>query len=99
MHGSKEMAPTKTGANDGEENSPRSSGVKKFSPRGEGRPLSPAAASAPNYDGGDGGRSADSPRSGKEMAPMKTGAKDGGENSQRSSARKRIRKPFSPQRQ
>ena len=67
--------------------------MNNLSLRGEGRPLSQAAALAPNY----GGRSADSLRSGNEMAPMKTGAKDGGENSQRSSARKRIRKPFSPQ--
>ena len=48
--------------------------MKNLSLRGDGRPLSPSAASAPNY----GGCSADSPRSGKEMAPMKTGAKDGG---------------------
>ena len=33
---------------------------------------------APNYGGGDGGRSVDSLRSGKEMAPMKTGAKGEG---------------------
>ena len=44
--------------------------------------MSPAASSAPNYDGGDGGRSADSTRRGEEMTPPKTGANDGEENSQ-----------------
>ena len=44
--------------------------MKNLSLRGEGCPLSPAAALAPNYGGGDGGRLADSPRGGKEMAPI-----------------------------
>ena len=80
------MVPTKTGARAGEENSPRSTAVKKLSLRGEGRPLSPAASLTPNYGGGDGGRSADSTRSGKEMTPTKTGTNDWEKNSPRSSA-------------
>ena len=74
------MAPTKKGANAGEENSPRSSLAKNLSLRGEGHPLSQVASLAPNY-GGDGGRSSDSSHGGEEMAPTKTGAKDGEENS------------------
>ena len=58
--------------------------------KGEGCPLSPAASSAPNYGNGNGGRSSDSPLGGKEMAPTKTGAKDGGEKSPRSSSAKNL---------
>ena len=43
-----DKAPTNTGAKDGEDNSQRSGAEKNFSLRGEGRPLSPAASSAPN---------------------------------------------------
>ena len=81
------MAPRMTGAKDREENSPRSTAVRKnLSLRGEGRQPSTAASSPPNYGREYGGRSVDSPRSGKEMAPKKTGDKGGEENSPRSSA-------------
>ena len=51
-------------------------GTKNLSMRGEGRPLSPAGILAPNYDGGDGKRLANSPHGSEEMAPRKMGAKD-----------------------
>ena len=86
MRSGEEMAPTKTGANNREENSPRGGAVTNLSLRGEGRPLSPASSSAPNNGGGDEGRSAESTPGGKEVAPTKTGAKEGEENSPRSSA-------------
>ena len=70
----KEMAPTKTGAKDGEENSPRSRVVKNLSLRGGGPPAEAAASSAPNYGSRDRSYSADSTPSGKEMAPTNTGA-------------------------
>ena len=47
------MAPTKTGTNDGEENSPRSRSVKEPLLEEGGRPLSPAASSASNHIGSD----------------------------------------------
>ena len=77
---------------------------KDLPPPGEdGRLLSPAALSVPNYgvpkkkkrkkesltlesNTGDEGRSADSTPGGKEVAPTKTGAKDGKENSPRINA-------------
>ena len=52
--------------------------------------MSPGASSAPNYGGGDGGRSAYSTPSGNEMAPTYTSAKAGAENSLRSSAAKNL---------
>ena len=57
---------------------------------GEGRPLSPAASSAPNYGGGDEGRSGNSTPSGEETAPTNTGANAGAENSPRNSAAKNL---------
>ena len=78
----------KTGAKDGEEKSPRSSASKNRSLRGEGRQLSPAASSAPNYGGGNGGLSADSMHNGEEMAPTKTSANEGEETSPRSGSQK-----------
>ena len=84
------MAPTKTGAKDGEENSPHSGVLKNLSLRGEGHPLSPAASSAPKYCGSDGGRLAESTRSGEEMVPTKTGANNGEENSSRRSSAKNL---------
>ena len=80
----------KTGANDGEENSLRSSAVKTLSLRGEGRPLSPVASSGPNYGGGDEGRSSNYLRSREEMAPKKMCANDGEEKSPRSSGVKKL---------
>ena len=81
------MAPRKTGGKDREENSPRSTAVQKnLSLRGEGRPLSLAAASAPNYGGEDGGRPANSLHVSEKMAPMKTGANDRDKKSPRSRA-------------
>ena len=80
------MTPTNTGAKDGDENSLRSSVVYNLSLRGGGRPLRPAASSAPSHGGDDDGRLADSPHGGEDIAPTKTGAKDGEENSLRSSA-------------
>ena len=72
------MAPTKTGAKDGEDNSLRSDAVKKLSLRGRGLPAeSGGRISAENYGSGDGGRSADSMRSGEETTPTKMGAKAG----------------------
>ena len=47
--------------------------------------LTLAVSAAPNYGGGDGGRSTDSTPSGEEMAPTNKGAKAGEENSRRSS--------------
>ena len=95
------MAPTKTGAKAGEENSLRNSSAKNLSLRGEGCPLSPPAASAPNYCGGDGGRLMDSTRSGEEMTPTKMGANDGKENSPSSSSAQNLSlrrgsRPLSP---
>ena len=72
-----DMVPTTTSTNDRDENSPRSSAIKKLSLRGEGRPLSLAAASAPNWGVGDGGRSADATPSGVEMAPTNKGSELG----------------------
>ena len=57
---------------------------------GEGRPLSPAASSGPNYGGGNEGHSANSPRSGEEVAPTKTGTNDREENSLCSSGVKKL---------
>ena len=48
------LFPTKKGAIEGDENSPRNSAVKNISQRGEGYPLSPATSLAPHYGGGDG---------------------------------------------
>ena len=92
------MATTETGANNGEKNSPLGSTVKNLSLRGDGLPRSPVAASEPHYGGGNSGDSADSPRSGEDVAPMKTGNNDREENSLRSGAAKtpslRGRGPF-----
>ena len=87
-----DMAPTKRGAKDGEENSLRSRYATNLSLLGEGRPLplSPAASSAPNYSGDDCGRSVDSTCSGEEIAPTKTGANHGEKNFRRSSLAKNI---------
>ena len=72
------MAPTKTGAKAGEDNSPRIGAVKNLSQRGRGPPAdSGGLIGAKNHGSGDDGRSADSIRSGEERAPMKTGDKDG----------------------
>ena len=72
------MAPTKTSAKDGENNSLRSDAVKNLSLRGRGLPAESGGLNgAENYDSGDGGRSGDSIRRGEEMASTETGAKDG----------------------
>ena len=85
-----ETAPTNTGAKDRENNSPRSGAVANLSLRGEGRPLSTAASSAPNYGSGNGGRSADPTPSGEEMTPTKTGANNTEDNSPRSGSVKNL---------
>ena len=60
------MAPTKKkGANDGEDNSPRSDAKKNLSLKGEGRPLSPASSSAPKCGDANGGRPVESRCSGE----------------------------------
>ena len=48
------------------------------------------AASAPNYGGGNGGGSADSLRSGEDVAPMKTGDNDDEEKSPRRGSVKNL---------
>ena len=63
---------------------------KESLPKGEGCPLSSSASSAPNYGGGDGGRLGDSTPRSENMAPMKTGAKDGAENSLSNIAAKNL---------
>ena len=64
--------------------------AQNISMRGEGGPLRPAASSARNCGGGDGGRYADLMPIGKETAPMHTGAKAYVENSPRFSRAKNL---------
>ena len=52
--------------------------------------LTLTVSGAPNYGGGEGGRSTDSTPSGEDMAPTNKGAKAGEENSRRSSAAKKL---------
>ena len=66
------MAPPEMGVNNQEKNSPRSSAVKNLALMVGWMPASPGAASEPNYCGSNGGGSADSTHSGKDVAPMKT---------------------------
>ena len=85
MPGSVEMAPTKTGSEHGEKNSPRGNAVSNLFLKEKGRSLSLAASSAPNFDGGDEGSSADFTPSGDEMAPKNTSDDNGEGNSPRHS--------------
>ena len=55
---------------------------------GDSHPRSLAAASAPGYGSGNGGGSKDSPRSGKDVVPMKIGNNNREEMSPRSGAAK-----------
>ena len=65
--------------------------AKKHRPlKGEGRPLSPAAASAPHHGCGDRGPSACFTPSGEEMAPASKGDRTGAANSPRSSAARNL---------
>ena len=90
MRSDKEMAPTKKGANDGEENSPCNSAARNLSPSGGGLPAEAGGLIGAKSWRRRWGRSADSMRSGKEMAPTKTGANNGEDNSLCSSLAKNL---------